>query len=89
VRDESDAIVLAMSTAPPQPQPDLQRRLEHLEAERAAEEWWSFARRLVSMAAGTAGIGALIRPEGATVGAVVGVLLGILITGARHFARSD
>jgi hypothetical protein len=56
------------------------RYLERLEAEHAAEEWWRFAQRLVAMAAGSGGVGALIAPEGAAVGAVVGVLLGIVIT---------
>jgi hypothetical protein len=80
---------VSVSTAPPQSQSDRERRLERLEAEHAAEEWWSLARRLVSMAAGAAVIGALIRPEGAAAGAVLGALLAILITGARRFVRSD
>jgi hypothetical protein len=55
-------------------------RLRHLEAKHAAEERWRFAQRLVVMAAGSGGIGALVAPEGAGVGAIVGVLLGIVIT---------
>ena len=73
----------------PQSQSNRDRQLEELKTEHAADEWWSIAGRLVSMAAGTAWIGALIAPGGAPAGAIVGVLLGIVITGARHFARSD
>jgi hypothetical protein len=73
------AIVSPMSPVPASSDVAADPHLASLEAEHRAEEKWSLAGRLVSMAAGTAGIGALVGPEGAVVGAALGSALAIVL----------